>query len=69
MSIFTCLNDPDTGPRMRAAGVTEAGLVRYILDRAKGIGEHEALFKLLHAENPKMQDAEFVEEIVPIPTP
>ena len=69
MSIFKCLNDPQVGPRLKALGVTDSGLAKYIVDRANGVSEKEALFDLLRRDL-DLKDATFINEIVdqfPIP--
>jgi hypothetical protein len=67
--MFTCLDDPVTGPRLRQSGITEDKLIRYILARAQGIDAADALFTLMDGD-PDRQDAQFVSSIVeqfPIP--
>jgi hypothetical protein len=70
MAIFKCIDDPETGPRLKAIGITDVDLARYIVSRANGLDQNSALFNLMQGSGPDLTEAQFVLSIVeefPIP--
>lgn len=68
--IFACLDDPKTGPRLQAMGITDDDLVKYIVRRFEGFAHYDALAQLLLVHDTNMREADYVGAIVekfPIP--
>jgi hypothetical protein len=68
--VFTCLDDPTTGPRLQAIGIIDNDLVKYVVRRSQGVAHHDALGQLILDHEPNMREADYVGAILekfPIP--
>jgi hypothetical protein len=63
-TIFRCFDDPVDGPFLTALGLTDDDLVRYIVERANGSSEQDALDRLVEGRILGQTDAEHVRSIV-----
>jgi hypothetical protein len=71
MAIFKCIDDPTSTIRLQLLGITDLTLMKYVVDRARGMSSDEALSVLLHGKDPSSDNARYVAAIVrrfPIPS-
>jgi hypothetical protein len=61
MAIFRALDD---NPRLVALGLSDADLIRYVVNRSNKMPEQEALRALVHGKNCTPADTEFIRQIV-----
>ena len=72
MALFTYVDDPLIGPRLRSAGITDDDLVRYLVSRANGASKHDAFARLLQGKDlPNIADLAIIRRLLeemPIPS-